>query len=126
MLSKSLKQQIICRWIEFRREPSAFFWVMFMPVLWMLALGFAFSDPKPETYGIAWSPDTYQAMPDALRKTMSQHKQLRIRKADQEQLERYLKRGDISVIVEWQNNQLSFLFDPNNPEARARETCFMI
>ena len=49
---KQLKQMVIGRWLEFRREPSAIFWVGFMPVLWMVGLGLAFSNPKPEQYRV--------------------------------------------------------------------------
>ena len=31
------------RWREFRREPSAFFFVIAMPLIWMLVLGHAFN-----------------------------------------------------------------------------------
>ncbi len=49
---KSLWQLTKGRWREFRREPSAFFFVIFMPVLWMMILGLAFHDQKPETYQV--------------------------------------------------------------------------
>ena len=57
MLSRSFTEQVKFRWREFRREPSAFYWVVFMPIIWMLALGFAFSEPKPEVYGLGWPAD---------------------------------------------------------------------
>ena len=61
MLSNSFIQQVKFRWREFRREPSAFYWVVFMPIIWMLALGFAFSEPKAEIYGVGWPADINQS-----------------------------------------------------------------
>lgn len=45
MLSKSLVQLTLCRLREFRREPSAMIFVLTVPILWMLILGFVFSEP---------------------------------------------------------------------------------
>ena len=59
MLSVSLREQIKCRWREFLREPSAFFWVVFMPLLWMVILGFSFSNSSSESYGVGWA-DSYK------------------------------------------------------------------
>ena len=108
MLSPSLKQQIKCRWIEFRREPSAFFWVMFMPIMWMVALGFAFSDPKPESYGVGWSEGTISSMPQELRNSIETHPQLRLREGNEEALLRFIKRGDVSLLIKWQENKMSY------------------
>lgn len=121
MLSPSLRQQIKCRWIEFRREPSAFFWVMFMPIMWMVALGFAFSDPQPESYGVGWTQESSQAMPDHLRKSIEESSRLRLRTGTDQQLVNFIKRGDISLVLRWQGQQLDYQFDTTNPEAmRAR------
>ena len=43
-LRKSLIEMTKGRLREFRREPSAFFFVLFMPLLWMFILGLAFSE----------------------------------------------------------------------------------
>ena len=52
MINKSLVEMVKGRWREFKREPSAMFFVVFMPILWMLILGLAFSDSKQERYSI--------------------------------------------------------------------------
>ena len=39
MRAASLFQMVLCRWREFRREPSAFFFVLFVPILWLFILG---------------------------------------------------------------------------------------
>lgn len=119
MLSPSLLQQIKCRWREFRREPSAFFWVMFMPIMWMVALGFAFSEPRPETYGVGWEV-TIQDTP-LFKGTLEASPLVKLRDGLQEELVGRLKRGEVSVIVRWDGTTLVYQYDPKNPEAqRAR------
>ncbi|SMF45892.1 ABC transporter permease [Pseudobacteriovorax antillogorgiicola] len=122
MLSPSLKEQIKCRWREFRREPSAFFWVMFMPILWMVALGFAFSEPKPEVYGVGWSTNSQSESGEEYRQAIADHPQVRLKMFDEATLMTLIKRGDVSLIAKWDGQQVVYQFDPRNPEAqRARD-----
>ncbi len=119
MLSPSLQQQIKCRWREFRREPSAFFWVIFMPILWMLALGFAFSKPRPEIYGIGWlapeSPDTFA---QTIETSLAQNSQIKLRKGTAEELSTRMKRGEIVLVVSMSPpSQAMYQLDDKNPEA---------
>ena len=44
MLSLSLKEMVKGRWREFCREPSALIFVILMPIMWMLILGFALNN----------------------------------------------------------------------------------
>lgn len=53
-MHKSLVQMVKCRWREFRREPSAFFWVLFMPIFWMLIFGFAFNGDTEQSFRVGW------------------------------------------------------------------------
>lgn len=53
MISKGLREMVKGRWREFKREPSAMFFVVLMPVVWMVILGLAFSRPKIEHFEIA-------------------------------------------------------------------------
>ncbi|MBC7530511.1 MAG: ABC transporter permease [Oligoflexus sp.] len=119
MLNRSMVEQIKCRWREFRREPSAFFWVVFMPVIWMLALGFAFSKPHPETYGIGWHAPT-KATPwtSSLHDVLQKDPQLKFREGDIEELRTRMKRGEIALIVTSSKDQaVSYTLDEKNPEA---------
>jgi ABC-type multidrug transport system permease subunit len=116
MLSRSLKEQIKCRWREFLREPSAFFWVVFMPILWMVALGYALSDPKPEVYGVGWvetpavdTPLSYQPL--------SEHAQIKLRQGSADELHTYLQRGEVVILVKPTTDGLVFQYDQANPEA---------
>ncbi len=123
MLSHSLREQIKCRWREFRREPSAFFWVVFMPIVWMLALGFAFSKPHPETYGIGWLPASEtSSFREIVSEKLSVDHQLKVRQGTSEELETKMKRGEISLMVQVEApQQVRYFFDASNPEAvRAR------
>ncbi|MBC7658302.1 MAG: ABC transporter permease [Chitinophagaceae bacterium] len=119
MINRSMVEQVKCRWREFRREPSAFFWVVFMPILWMLALGFAFSKPHPETYGIGWqAPAHPSAWTEALLHALRTDPQLKFRDPDAEDLRTHMMRGEISVIVtSHDDNKVSYSLDQNNPEA---------
>ncbi len=119
----SLKEQVKCRWREFRREPSAFFWVIFMPILWMLALGFAFSKPRPESYGIGWvtapSAGEFSAR---VEEKLGTDPQIKLRRGSAEDLGVKMKRGEISLIVRAQDaGSFVYQLDSSNPEAlRAR------
>lgn len=121
----SLKEQIKCRWREFRREPSAFFWVIFMPILWMVVLGFAFSKPRPETYGIGWiappgaAPESLSAR---VEERLGRDPQLKIKRGSPEDLEVRMKRGEIALILHVPSEgTFAYQLDASNPEAqRAR------
>lgn len=119
MLSRSLREQVKVRWREFRREPSAFFWVIFMPLIWMLALGFAFSNPSPEKYGIGWlSPKTQSEWSQTMQVVLSEHKQISLQTGAKESLEALMMRGEISLILSPLNQgSLTFQLDESNPEA---------
>ncbi len=118
MLSPSLREMIKCRWREFRREPSAFYWVILMPVLWMLALGFAFSHPKPERYGVGLLPTQEKTAAVAnTEKTLAEHPQIHLKQGSVEQLWQWYQRGEISMMVRLGANDAQFQLDPANPEA---------
>lgn len=119
MLNSSLGEQIKCRWREFRREPSAFFWVIFMPLVWMLSLGFAFSHPKPESYGVGWlEPLAHSELSEKVLKVFKNDPQVKLREAPLEQLISHIKRGEISVIIQFDGKgQASYRLDQLNPEA---------
>ena len=57
MLSPSFIEQVKCRWRELFRAICLLL-VVFMPLLWMVILGFSFSNPQPEVYGIGWNKNS--------------------------------------------------------------------
>lgn len=119
MLSKSLREQVKVRWREFRREPSAFFWVMFMPLVWMLALGFAFSHPHPESYGIGWlAPQQNSAWADEMHELLQKNEQVILKEGDPANLQALTMRGEIALIVSADAEKtVSYKLDTANPEA---------
>src|SRR5687767_9440528 len=109
MLSKSFVTLCKCRWREFRREPSAFFWVIFMPLLWMVILGLSFSKPRQERYGIAILNKT------PLLESLHNDPTLSVLIASPEQLELHLKRGDVVIGVKQMGEKITYFLDPTNP-----------
>lgn len=132
MIRASLVEHIKGRWREFLREPSAAFWVVFMPLLWMIVLGIAFSNPKPSTYGIGVvTQKSIETETLAVRKVhlaLVANPQLRIFTGSPQFLDTLQTRGEISLklainenrgIAEEGISDVKYFFDPNNPEALA-------
>lgn len=118
MLSRSFIEQVKCRWREFRREPSAFFWVVFMPVIWMLVLGFAFSKPHPESYGIGWLPQGSNAWVENTARIIHNNPQLKVRDGSEADLQNRMKRGEISLILSTESpEKVTYRLDQSSPEA---------
>jgi ABC-type multidrug transport system permease subunit len=124
LFGRSLWEMVKGRWREFVREPSAFFFVIFMPLLWMLILGFAFSSPHKESYGVGWQNDGSDAGPvaAAVHGALEHDARVRLEEGSAAELGERLKRGEIVVIVQpvaagpW-----VYWLDPANREAtRAR------
>ena len=79
---------------EFRREPSAFYWVVFI-IIWMLALGFAFSEPKPEVYGLGWPADkNVSELSSKISQVLENDSKVRLYKTVEENLETLSKRDE--------------------------------
>ena len=119
MLSNSFIQQVKFRWREFRREPSAFYWVVFMPIIWMLALGFAFSEPKAEIYGVGWPADINQSsLAMKIERVLDSSKMVNLYKTVEENLATLNQRGHTSINLQVGEDKLSFSFDKTNPTAQ--------
>ncbi len=122
-ISASFIQMVLARYREFRREPSAFFFVIFMPVLWMLILGVAFSEKKPEVFGIGVLTDESQetVKKNPMFQSIQKNDGVKLLIGDQTQQDKFLKRGQVSVILEWKDDNLVYKYDPKNPNSiRAR------
>lgn len=115
-MSRALLELTKGRWREFRREPSAFFFVIFMPILWMAILGFAFSNPAAETYGVGWDQAAavqHQTTLDALKK----NPRVKILEGTDDELTTLLKRGEIQLIVGYAEHATHFRYDPANRQS---------
>jgi ABC-type multidrug transport system permease subunit len=125
MISKSLKEMIKGRWREFKREPSAMFFVVLMPLLWMVVLGLAFSGDNKDKFGVGML-DTEMASPKNIyiRDLLTKDETIRLRVGSEVEQDRWLKRGEIVLVVKPDMDQMKVLyqFDPTNPQStRARQ-----
>ena len=112
--SSPLLEMTKCRWREFRREPSAFFFVLLMPIVWMIILGLAFSGDKKITHSVgvfetpaAESLITQLKGTDLFKLTILENRK---------DLERLMIRGQIDLLVskEYQDSKIRFEYDHNN------------
>ncbi|NRA43967.1 MAG: ABC transporter permease [Oligoflexales bacterium] len=117
MINKSLVEMVKGRWREFKREPSAMFFVVFMPILWMLILGLAFSDSKQERYSIGLKNGSH-AEESQVFDYLAKQSQLKVFEGDEAELATKLKRGEVLLMLELDaKGQAVMHFDPSNPEA---------
>jgi ABC-2 type transport system permease protein len=119
MISRSLVEMCKARMREFRREPSAFFWVIFMPIVWMLILGYSFSEPRTEIFGIV----TIGERSSHLLADSDRAFGVEILRADDlHTAEKLMRRGDAVLGVEQTDTHgIRFILDETNPQAnRAR------
>ncbi len=123
MPSSSMIALIKCRWREFRREPSAFFFVIFMPILWMVLLGFAFGGDSVERFGIGWDiSGTEGPLSARVKEALETEESILLHAGSSNELSTKLKRGKILVIARASGDSISYSFDPANRESkRARD-----
>ncbi len=120
MISRSLIEQTKGRWREFRREPSAMLWVVLMPLLWMVLLGFAFSNPPQERFGLAIEPlpqvaTTFQS---SALEALQDAPQFKIIDADKSLRTKVFQRGEAVLGIRLNENDIDYFYDRNNPESR--------
>jgi ABC-type polysaccharide/polyol phosphate export permease len=123
----SLGELIKGRWREFCREPSALFFVVLMPVLWMVILGFAFSKPGLESYGVGWDEDAAGGSAEAasLRGFLEADPRVRLKAGAAAALETWLRRGDVLIVVRPGPVGTTLLYDPSNRDSqRARAAVY--
>jgi ABC-2 type transport system permease protein len=111
----SLLVMVKCRWLEFRREPSAFYYVIFFPIIAILCLGSIFNspDPKPHLIGLDSQSVFNKAVYD-----LRQHNEFKVIDGDVKTLEKSLIQGKIQLIVRFTPKEIIFNFDPKNNDAR--------
>ena len=118
MISKSLIEMVKGRWREFKREPSAMFFVVFMPILWMLILGLAFSDSKQELYSIGLKKTNNSSEQRPVFEYLAKQSQLKVSEGSDAELATKLKRGEILLMLELDTRgEVLMHYDPSNPEA---------
>jgi ABC-2 type transport system permease protein len=104
------------RWREFVREPSALFFVVLMPVIWMAILGFAFSGDTVVRYGVGWRAD----LPGnaAVKAALATSDRVTLREGDADAMDTWLKRGDVQLIISSTDTELIYMYDPANRESQ--------
>ena len=118
MPNSCLWEQILCRWREFTREPASIFWVIVMPVVWMLGLGYAFSEKKSETYAIGWPSSPAAATAPAIANALAANSQIKLKSGSPDELMTLMKRGQITIIVTPQDKGIQVKLDAANPDAQ--------
>jgi ABC-2 type transport system permease protein len=119
---KGLRALVIARLREFRREPSAFFFVLFMPILWMAILGPAFSHQTRETFKIGFDTSTSseRGAVEILR-GLKGASTIKVFEKAPESLMTDLRRGGVQLIVRAVEGHVEFQYDPLNRDSqRAR------
>lgn len=109
------------RWREFIREPSAAFFVVLMPIVFMTILGFALEGSQEDIYGVGWITD----IPDAQRQSaeeqfmaLSRDRALKVKSGTSSELALAMQRGEVQVIVEILPNSVQLTLDSQSREAR--------
>jgi ABC-type multidrug transport system permease subunit len=103
-------EQVKGRWREFRREPSAFFFVILMPVLWMAILGFAFSGSTKPVYQVAYvGPGASTA-----RAALAQSPEITLKTVTSAEAAQLLLKGDVVLIVAEDPAGVHFRYDAAN------------
>ncbi len=127
---KSLYQLYLARLREFRREPSAFFFVLFVPVLWMLVLGFALDNKAPQskkigvlTQGDQSSPGGVGSGSNKIHEILASLTGVTVVNGSAEQLQTRLRRGELNLVLgseklSDETLRIIYYFDDQNPEAQ--------
>ncbi len=101
------------RWREFRREPSAFFFVIAMPLLWMLILGHALQPSGEQTYKVGFMEHGETNPQEAeLKKLLQSNAHVVVLSSAAD-----LKKGNIPLYVELMNGVLLYHENTNHRDA---------
>ncbi len=118
---KNLLEMCKCRIREFVREPSAFFFVMSMPVLWMAILGVSFNSPRIDPVEIGWEVvgGNESLFNKEIYEGVRAKPGVRVSVGEYGALSELLKQGVIKVIVRVssQEKKVTYLYDPSDRDA---------
>lgn len=108
------------RWREFRREPSAFFFVIFMPIVWMAILGSAFSGQDSVRAHVGWiegQPREYAGTQVDIVAALSTADEVVVFQGSESEILTKLKRGTVAVILRNDVSGLHVVADPASQES---------
>lgn len=112
MSYRSLWEMTKGRWREFRREPSAFFFVLATPLIWMLILGHAFNPSKEVHFRVGFLEHAVTNSLEAnIKKILSTTSELELLTKPED-----LKKGNIPLFVEVQNESILYHQNINHRE----------
>lgn len=102
------------------REPSALFWVMFMPILWMIILGYSLSGQREITYQVGIVNSVNQ--PPSLQ-TLETIREVKVTRGTRDELLPKLTRGDVQFLVDFSVDpqKPKFIFDAMNQDSRVAQ-----
>ncbi len=117
MIVKSLMEMTKGRVREFFREPSACIFVLTMPLLWMLILGFCVNEPQERALHIGVIQNEIKATTNLL-KALSDPRFVVKEASYQDHLAAYAK-GDLDVLIKDSNDAKGFelFYDANRAQA---------
>src|SRR6185312_1495947 len=122
MRSRALLEMVKGRWREFVREPSALYFVILMPIVWMAIMA-GINAGVHEHVGIGWlTTGTAPAVAENVRHALTSDASVRLVDGDDATLNSALRRGDILLVIEpHADRSWTYRFDPANRDAsRAR------
>lgn len=119
MISKGLVELTKCRLREFAREPSAMIFVVLMPIIWMVVVGFAFTKDREEKIALGLVKQSAPVSSEyrSVESLLENNSTFQVSKDSYESLKEQLKLNKISLIVLWQNKKLIYHYDKANPDS---------
>ncbi len=99
------------------REPEVLFWIFLFPILLILGVGIAFSDPTPEVFRVGIERGSTS---ESLRDALDASPELQAVLLEPGTLQDELRRGRVTVLAEaTPDGVVTIRFDAARPEARA-------
>ena len=117
MINKAILEMTKGRWREFCREPSALFFVVCMPIVWMVLLGLAFSSQKQEHFKVGLE---HSLLKDSLAtNALTQSPHVSAIVDEEATLQRQMAKGEIALYLTKATHGYHLTLDSSNPEALA-------
>ncbi len=109
----ALRENILCRWREFLREPSAILFVIIMPPLWIAILGTIFSPSDTYRYAVGVVQGSNPAVVAALQADSA----LQLREGELDELLQAAGKGEVLTVVQAEGKQVYYYLDAKNQES---------
>lgn len=117
MLSRSLIEMVKCRWREFKREPSAFAFVLLFPVVFMIVLGLAFNSDAPKTKLVGVSSSISES--SQILKVLKDDSSIKLSYGDDSFLSKKMIKGQINLLVSKdEEGKISYAYDKHSPDGQ--------